>query len=61
MNSPAQLPKVGGRVQIEGRDETFVIVEVDEETQTVSVIPESEVFRRSLDELTPAHPLRSDD
>ena len=55
------LPQIGDRVHIEGRSETYVVVAVDGETQSVSVIPESEVLQSLIDELIPEDETRSKD
>jgi hypothetical protein len=44
---------VGDRVRIDGRGVTYVVVEVNEETESVSVIEESEVLSTPLDKVTP--------
>jgi hypothetical protein len=45
------LPKVGDRVEFHG--EAFVVIEVNEETQSVSLVPTFEVETVPLDNLIP--------
>ena len=47
------LPDLGDRVRLYGRDEIYVVVEVNEETQSVSLLPESEIERVPIDNLIP--------
>jgi hypothetical protein len=67
MTAHSSLPKVGDRVRIDDRGELFVVVEVNEETQSVSVLPESEILTVDVDKLVladrsqdvhPSSPLR---
>lgn len=59
MTEQRPLPKVGDRVQIDGRGETYVVVEVNVETNSVSVLPESEVVTTPVAEIIPVAEGRS--
>lgn len=49
MSDRAFFPKVGDRVRISAAGPVFVVVEVDPETETASIIPEEVVATVSLD------------
>ena len=49
MTDRKTLPKIGDRVQF--GDQLYVVVQVDEETETASIIPESEIVTKPLREI----------
>ncbi len=53
MSDHQSLPKIGDRVYLDSRGGVYVVVEVNEETQTVSVLPEPEVVTSPLDKIVP--------
>ncbi|UWZ86255.1 hypothetical protein [Occallatibacter riparius] len=54
MSKQEALPEIGDRVYLDARGGVYVVVEVNEETRTVSVLPEPEVITAPVDKLVPA-------
>jgi hypothetical protein len=55
-NNQTHLPKLGDRVMLVGRSETFVVVAVDEETASVSLRPDRQDAGRPVDKVVCLRP-----
>lgn len=56
--NPRYLPKVGDRVRISADGPVFIVIEVNAEADTVSVMPEEGILTVSLDQISVSQPER---